>query len=192
MSTQPQGFLTPEEYLRIEHAAERKSEYVNGRVYAMAGASPRHVLVAGNVTGACWSRLRGGPCRIYTSDLRLCVDETGLYTYPDVVIVCGEPRIAESDPQSITNPVVIFEVLSPSSEAFDRGGKFAHYRSLATLKEYMIVAQDAVRVEKYARQPDDSWLFTEAAERGKSIWLDSVGCELPVEEIYSNVVFENS
>ena len=189
MSTQPQTFLTPEQYLELENQAERRSEYLNGEIFLMAGATPRHVRVTTNIVIAAGLRLRGGSCQVYSTDLRLCVNETGLYTYPDVLIVCGQPRFDGLDPNSLVNPTVIFEVLSPSTQDYDRGRKFTHYRSLSSLKEYVIVAQESVRVEKYARQPDGSWLFTETADPEAEIRLDSIDCELPLSEVYSNVSF---
>ena len=138
MAAQPQLRLTPEQYLEIERAAEFRSEFYNGRTYAMAGASPTHVLLVGNLTGELRSLLRNGPGLIYPNDLRVRVSPSGLYTYPDVVVVCGESVYADKRKDTLINPALIIEVLSPTTEAYDRGFKFTQYRTLESLKEYAL------------------------------------------------------
>lgn len=185
MSSQPTSFLTPEQYLEIENKADRKSEYCNGQMYAMAGASPRHVRLVTNIVYATEGRLRKRGCGAYAMDLRLRVRDTELYTYPDIMIVCGKPAISDTDPQAILNPIVIFEVISPSTEAWDRGEKFAHYRGIPSLREYLMVAQDRTRVEQYTRQADGiTWTFTDTSDLAGVVRLSSVDCDLPVSEIY--------
>jgi Uma2 family endonuclease len=146
--------LTEAEYLEIERTAEWKSEFFNGEMFAMAGATPEHVLIAGNVAAELRLQLRGRPCRVYPVDLRVKVSDTGLYTYPDVVVVCGEPRFDELRGDTLLNPTLIVEVLSSSTEAYDRGDKFAHYRRLDSLQEYVLVAQDRCRIERFLRQKE--------------------------------------
>ncbi len=185
MSTQAARFLTPEQYLENENKAQYKSEYVDGEVFAMAGASPRHARLITNIVFAAEGRLRDRGCTAYANDLRLRIAGSNLFTYPDVMIVCGDLVISDIDSHGMLNPTVIFEVLSPSTEAWDRGKKFAHYRNVPSLREYVLVSQDGVRVEHFARQADgQSWTFTEATDTSGALHLASVGCEIPVSEIY--------
>ena len=143
--------LTPAEYLAIERAADYKSEFFADEMFAMAGAAPAHVLITSNVTRELGTQLKGRSCRVYPSDLRVKVSETGLYTYPDVVIVCGEQQFDDEHRDTLLNPTLIVEVLSPSTEAYDRGEKFDHYSQLESLQEYVMIAQDRPRVERYVR-----------------------------------------
>ncbi|MGI9183164.1 MAG: Uma2 family endonuclease [Longimicrobiaceae bacterium] len=191
MSTVTQRRYTPEEYLALERTAEYKNEYVNGRIYAMTGASREHNLIAGNVFGELRTRLRGRACEVYMGDMRVRVSPTGLYTYPDVVALCGEPRFEDSHVDTLLNPTVIVEVLSPSTEAYDRGEKFAHYRRLETLSEYVLVAQDKMRVEHY-RRDGEHWVLTEISDPEGVLSLLAVGCEIPLPEICERVEFDGS
>ena len=161
-SAAQQAHYTPEEYLALERKASCKSEYVNGQIIAMTRASRIHNLIAGNFYRDASQQLRGRPCEAYISDMRVKVRHTGLYTYPDVVVVCGETRFEDVDNDTLLNPTVIVEVLSASTEAYDRGEKFAHYRRLESLQEYVLVAQDKVRMEHYAQQ-GAQWLLSEAS-----------------------------
>src|SRR5215467_426665 len=144
VSTQPKTFLTPEQYLEIERKAEYKSEYYNGEMFAIAGPSLAHVFLVDNLTWELRRQLQGGPCRTASNDLRVFIPATGLFTYPDVVILCGEPRVRDSYLDTLLNPTVLVEVLSPSTEAYDRGLKFEHYQSIDTLREYVLVSCDRV------------------------------------------------
>jgi Uma2 family endonuclease len=182
-----QTLLTPEEYLAFERAAEYKHEYVGGRVYAMTGASRAHNLIAHNTGRELGNQLRGRPCETYPSDMRVKVSETGLYTYPDIVVACGQPAFEDTHVDTLLNPTVIVEVLSPSTEAYDRGDKFAHYRRLASLRDYMLIAQDRVLVEHYARQ-DAQWVLTEFAGLDDAMPLASIGCVLRLRDIYERVM----
>jgi Uma2 family endonuclease len=187
MSSQPSTFLTPEEYLEIERRAERKSEYFQGEMFAMAGASLEHAEIIINLARELSQRLKGRPCHVYSTDVRLRVDPTGLYTYPDVMVICGDPQLADERRDTVVNPVLIVEVLSESTEAYDRGKKFEQYRTLPSLREYLLVAQDAPRIEQWIRQPDDNWLRAETKGRGASIQLASVDCVLPLAEVYDKI-----
>ena len=178
--------VTPQEYLALERRAEMRSEYVNGRVYAMTGASRKHNLIAGNVFAELRAQLRGRPCEAYTVNMRVKVADTGLYTYPDVVALCGEPLFEDARVDTLLNPAVIVVVLSESTERYDRGEKFAHYRRLASLREYVLVAQDQVRVEHYARQ-GEQWLLTEVAELDAGLALPSIECCLRLRDVYERV-----
>src|SRR5712692_7135469 len=152
MSAQPQPRLTPEQYLEIERAAEFRNEYYNGRMYAMSGGSHPHAIVIGNLAFALRSGLGKRPCLVTTSDLRVRVAPAGLYTYPDVVVVCGEPRYADNQIDTLLNPMLLIEMLSPSTEAYDRGFKSAQYRTIESLQEYALVSQAEPRVEVFRRQ----------------------------------------
>ncbi|MBI3958957.1 MAG: Uma2 family endonuclease [Chloroflexi bacterium] len=177
---------TPEEYLTAERTALTKSEYVNGQIYEMAGASREHNFIAGDVFGELRSQLRGRRCELYMSDMRVRVSPTGLYTYPDVVVVCGRPRFEDAHVDVLLNPTVIFEVLSSSTEAYDRGEKFAHYRYLESLQEYVLIAQERMRVEHFARM-GSQWLLTAYSNPDEILALPSIECAVPLSEIYARV-----
>ena len=186
MSLPNPSLLTPAEYLALEHKSETRSEYIAGRMYAMSGASRRHNLIALNLAGEIRQQLRGTPCEAYKTDMRVKVAPTGMYTYPDIVAVCGEPRFEDSEVDTLLNPTVLIEVLSPSTEAYDRGEKFAHYRRLDSLREYVLVAQDKVRIEHY-RRDGDQWIFSEVSSM---LDLPSIDCHVSVDAIYEKVTFE--
>jgi len=187
MSLQPGAYLTPKEYLALERGAEYKSEYLAGEIFAMAGTSERHNLIAGNVFAELHAQLRKRPCKVYVSDVRLKVNRTGLYTYPDVMVVCGETQFADDQQDMILNPTVIIEVLSESTEGYDRGKKFEHYRKLDSLSEYILIAQDRYHVERYVRQPDNQWLLAETDNVHDTLSLTSIACNLVLAEIYDKV-----
>jgi Uma2 family endonuclease len=188
MAVQVQQRYSPEEYLALERKADYKSEYLNGFIFAMAGASEEHNLICTNVAGELRARLKGRHCRTYANDMRVKVSETGLYTYPDVIVVCGERRLDDAQKDTLLNPTLIVEVLSESTEAYDRGDKFDHYRRLESLQEYVMIAQNKARVEDYVRQ-GDQWLLTSIGDPDGTVRLASVGCELPLREIYAQVEF---
>lgn len=182
---------TAEEYLALERKAEYKSEYVNGHIIAMSGASRQHNIIAANISREISTQLRGRPCESYISDMRVRVSETGLYTYPDVVAVCGDMRFADGQTDTLLNPTVIVEVLSSSTEAYDRGDKFAHYRRLESLQDYLLVSQETVRVEHYVRQ-GEKWLLSEASALTDTVHLASIQCALVLGDIYDKVQFHNT
>ncbi len=187
--TQPR--YTPEEYLALERKADYKSEYVNGQIIAMAGASRQHNLIAGNLYREVSQQVRGRPCEAYISDMRVKVGSTGLYTYAHVVVVCGDIRFEDASHDTLLNPVVIVEVLSASTEAYDRGEKFAHYRRLESLQEYLLVAQDKVRLEHYVRQ-GSQWVLSEVSDLNDTVHLAAIGCEVVLQEVYDKVQFVTS
>jgi Uma2 family endonuclease len=187
MSSLPKVRFTSEQYLALERQAEYKSEFLGGEIFAMAGASREHNLIAGNVFAALHAQLRGRPCETYASDMRVKVTASGLYTYPDVVVACGEPRFEDAHGDTLLNPTLVVEVLSTSTEAYDRGDKFADYRLLESLAEYVLIAQDRHRVERFTRQPDGQWLFSEARHLGGAISLGSIDCQLALDEVYDRV-----
>ena len=187
MSSQPKTFITPEEYLAIERKAEYKSEYFNGEMFAMSGASERHVNIVANLMYLLVGQLRGRSCKAYASDLRVRVSLTGLYTYPDVIVVCGQPQFADDQRDTLLNPTLIVEVLSESTKDYDRGGKFEHYRTLDSFSEYVLIAQDRCHVEHFVRQPDKRWLLAETNRLEDTIHLLSIDCDLALAEVYDKV-----
>ena len=187
MSTHPKAFLTPGEYLEIERQAEIRIEYYQGEMVAMADANEAHSTLADNLVVAFRLKLRGGPCRSYSRDMRVQVSATGLYTYPDLVVVCGERKFLDDNRDTLLNPTLIVEILSPTTEAYDRGKKFSLYRTLGSLQEYVLVSQDRVQVECFKRQSAGQWLLTAASRPDDAVCLDSVGCTLPLADIYEDV-----
>ncbi|HYO14829.1 MAG TPA: Uma2 family endonuclease [Thermoanaerobaculia bacterium] len=189
MEPQPRPYLTPEDYLAMERQAETKSEYLEGEMFAMTGGSFAHNAIIGNINGALWQQLRRKPCQICPNDQRVYLPATGLYTYPDVVVICGEPRLQDEHQDTLLNPTVIIEVLSPTTEAYDRGKKFEHYRSIESLVEYLLVSQSEPHVEQYLRQNDNRWLFSETTGLEATLALPSIQCELALAEVYEKIVF---
>jgi Uma2 family endonuclease len=192
VSTQPKRRITPEEYLELERTAERRSEYLDGEMFLMAGASLEHTQIVTNITIDLGLQLRGTPCQIFPIELRSKVNPAGLYTYPDISAVCGEPRFEDDVFDTLVNPILIIEVLSVSTESYDRGKKFAHYRSLASLQEYVLVSQWEYQIERYSRNADGAWLYTEAAGADASVELPSIQCRLSLSSVYDKVDFERA
>ncbi|HZS44713.1 MAG TPA: Uma2 family endonuclease [Blastocatellia bacterium] len=189
MATNPVKFYTPEEYLSLERSSEHKSEYLNGQIFAMGGASPQHILIITNVVTQLNIQLRNRPCTVYSTDLRVRVSPTGLYTYPDIVVACEELVFADDQNDTLVNPTLIIEVLSPSTKDYDRGEKFEHYRSLRSLKEYLLIAQDKCHVEQFIKQDNGLWLLSETNKTDDVIKLSSISCELSLTETYAKVKF---
>jgi Uma2 family endonuclease len=189
MASQPRALYTPDDYLALERDSETKHEFFAGEVYAMGGASRPHNIVVVNTAGELRAQLKNGPCQVYCNDMRVKVTPTGLYTYPDVLVVCEEPRFEDHHVDTLLNPKVIFEVLSDSTEAYDRGKKFEHYRRLRSLTDYVLIAQDRPLVEQFVRQPDEHWLLSSWSDLQDSFRIDSIGCELALAEIYDKVAF---
>ena len=187
MATQTKPYLTPEQYLEIERKAEFKSEYYQGEMFAMSGAREGHSLIVWNLSARLHEVFRQRPCRAYVADMRVCVSVTGLYTYPDVAVVCGEPQFLDDRRDTLLNPNLIVEVLSPSTEGYDRGRKFEHYRSVPSISEYLLVSSDRVSAELFRRQEGGTWLLTAAGRLEDSLELQSVGCRLLLAEIYEKV-----
>jgi Uma2 family endonuclease len=190
MATQALPFLTPEQYLEIERAAEFRSEYLNGEMFAMSGASVRHGDIVNNLAAIFRAQVRGR-CRYYTTDLRLLIPATGLFTYPDLVVMCGEILYSGDREDIVTNPVVVGEVLSKSTANYDRGGKFFHYRSIPSLKDYLIIAQDSARVEHHAKQSDGSWLLREYSSLDDVVRITSITVEIGLRALYEDVALGN-
>ncbi|MDQ3033479.1 MAG: Uma2 family endonuclease [Myxococcota bacterium] len=172
-----------DEYLAIEASSDAKHEYLNGEIVAMAGASPRHNVIASNVTGVLRNALERSPYRVLGSDQRVRIESTGAYVYPDVSVVCSEPRFGVDRPVSLLNPSLVIEVLSPSTEDHDRGAKLAHYRRLASIQEVLLIEPNERRAELYSRLENGTWLITDVV--AGAVELESVGAQLALDEIYS-------
>lgn len=190
MSAQPYPKMTPEEYREFERNSDQKHEYLDGEIYMMAGATPNHNLISSSVNFALYSQLRGKGCFLYSSDMRVKVEKTGLYTYPDMTIVCGKPEYEDTKPQTLLNPIMIIEILSPSTEKDDRGKKFQHYRNLQSLQEYVLISQNSYRIEKFAKRTNIEWLFSDTSDIDSVIELPSIDCTLRLSEVYAQVTLE--
>jgi Uma2 family endonuclease len=189
MSTHPKTLITPEQYLEIERKAEYKSEYLNGEMFAMAGGTDPHSLIAMNINSDLHHQTRNRQCWVYSSDMRVQVEATGLYTYPDGSAVCGERKFLDARRDTLLNPGFIVEVLSPSTEAYDRGRKFAHYKKINSLAEYLLVSSEEMQADLFCRAPDGSWTVVSAEKPEDVLELHSIGCRLVLADIYEKVEF---
>lgn len=187
MSSVVRSLLSPQEYLDRERRAETRSEYYRGEMFAMSGATWEHTLIKDNLAREAGNQLKAGPCRVATSDLRVKVNASGLYTYPDIVIVCGEPQFEDKVLDTLLNPSVLIEVLPDSTEKYDRGQKFVHYRQLPSLKEYVLVAQDRPQVERFVRQDDGTWVLSAFGDLAQTFSFGTIAVQVPLAEIYRGV-----
>ncbi|NJL29196.1 MAG: Uma2 family endonuclease [Thermoanaerobaculia bacterium] len=182
---QPKPRMTPAEYLALERQAETRSEFLDGEIFAMAGASARHVRVCAALTATLWNQLVDRPCDVLPTDMRVKIPATGLYTYPDVAVVCGEAEYDDAEHDTLLNPTLLIEVLSPPTADYDLGAKFGHYRTLPSLREVLYVAQSEVHVLHYRRQSDGTWLLSETRDPDAVVELPSIGAELRLAQVYS-------
>jgi Uma2 family endonuclease len=189
---QPKIRISPQEYLCRERASEFKSEFLDGEIFAMSGGTPRHSLIKANVICELCNRLKGHPCTAYDSDLRVKVEATGLYAYPDASVICGPLEYDDERSDTVLNPTLLVEVLSPSTEAFDRGKKLNHYRRIESLQEYLLISQDEPRIQRYLRNADNTWTLTDAADLAECLHLPSLGIELSLGEVYAKVDFSQA
>ena len=188
-----EAYYTPEEYITLERKAIPdaeivRSEYINGKIIGRSSSNLSHNLITGNIVAGLYTRLKNRSCFVFANEMRVSIPAANSYFYPDVGIVCEEPRFEDDVFDILLNPIVVVEVLSPSTEAYDRGDKFAHYRQLQSLQEYILVSQDKVRVDHYARDATQ-WILTDFQELEQHLPLTSIQCELPLQEIYENVPF---
>jgi Uma2 family endonuclease len=194
MNAQPQKKprMTPEKYLQFDHDSDIKYEYFDGDVFAMTGGSLNHNQISINIASQLKSTLRGSPCRPLASDMRVKVNEIDKYTYPDIVVVCGNIELEKvKGVETLLNPVVIIEILSDSTEAYDRGKKFTHYRLIPSLREYILVSQDYCNVEQFSRGDRGIWhILDPCMDMERSITIESIDCELLLSDIYELVDFE--
>lgn len=187
MSLQPRIQLTPEDYLTLERKSETKHEYFSGEIFSMAGASEKHNLIVANLIAEFRFQLKNRSCKVYPSDMRVKVSSHGLYTYPDVVVVCGKAQFEDKHQDTLLNPTLMIEVLSDSSEAYDRGKKFEYDRNLNSLSDYLLIAQDKPKVEHFVRQADNKWLFSAYGNLQDEVIMDSIQCKLLLADIYDKV-----
>src|SRR5947209_6143902 len=187
MATQLNTFVSPEEYLEVERKSDTKSEYYDGVVYAMTGARVNHIRIVTNQTRELSSQLRARRCDVLSNEMRVRLQDSRKFFYPDVTVVCGEPQFHDEREDIILNPLLVIEVLSKSTEAFDRGAKFQAYQTLDSLKEYLLVAQDRPIIEQYVRQSDSKWTYMAVAGIESSIVLPSVECTLNLSAVYDKV-----
>jgi Uma2 family endonuclease len=188
MTAVPVKRWTPEEYLEFERRSAEKHDLFDGEIYMMSGASRRHNLIAGNLYAALHTQLRARQCEAYINDMRVRIERRN-YVYPDVVVVCDPPHLEDDQLDTLLNPTLIGEVLSPTTEQYDRGRKSQAYRAVDSLREYVLVAQDRPYVERYVRQ-DAGWLLTEVTGLDATLTLDAIGCTLPLRDLYERVNFE--
>lgn len=189
MVAEPREYLTAEAYLELERQAEEKSEYIDGTLVAMVGASANHNLIQFNLIANLKPQLRRNGCLGFGSDMRVKSGTESIYSYPDLSIVCGKPAYGQDRSDTLLNPILLVEILSPSTERYDRGKKFAHYRRIPTLQEYVLVAQDQPLIEHYVRQPDGTWLWTAVEGLDETIALPTIDCTLPLAEVYDQIEF---
>ena len=190
MTPHPKPFISEAAYLAFELASTLKHEYFHGNIYAMTGGTEAHNLLAGNSHATLHAQLRRRPCKTYTSDQRIKVVATGLHTYPDVTVVCGQPQFIDRPRQTLINPTVIIEVLSPSTERYDRGMKFQNYRTIPSLQDYLLISQNDHHIEHYMRQENGEWLLRDATGLAAIIVIRSIDCTLKLEDVYEKVEFE--
>lgn len=182
-------FVSPEEYLRREREAEERHEYDNGRIYAMAGESPNHSRICVNTTRDVSTRLKGKTCEAFSSNMKVCVSAAGKFYYPDLSVVCGEAVYHDKEHDALLNPKVIIEVLSPSTEKYDRSVKFLSYQQIESLTDFLLISQDKSLVEHFERQTSGQWLYTAHRDLSANVSLPSIDCILPLTEIYDRVQF---
>jgi Uma2 family endonuclease len=193
MSTTETALVSLAEYLEMELHSETRHEYVNGRVYAMSpGASSVHYRICWNLMKAFSDQIGKRPCQVFTGDARIKVSPTGMYTYPDISALCGEARFENyKGVDTLLNPSVIIEVLSRTTEPYDRGAKFEHYRRVESLREYVLVSQNRMSVDGFARDGAE-WRLSELRDPQAVLRLASIGCAIPLDEIYRDVEFPNA
>jgi Uma2 family endonuclease len=185
----PNRRLSEQEYLEFERASDLKHEFFDGEIFAMAGGTRWHSLIATNFAGELHFALKDGPCMVFNSDLRVKMEATGLYTYPDVIVACEEQRFADSEMDTLLNPTLVVEVLSDSTEAYDRGKKFEHYRQIRSLKEYLLPSQSEPRIDQFVRQQNGEWVLREAVGLDAQLLLPSINVTIALSEIFAKVKF---
>ncbi|HEX6624362.1 MAG TPA: Uma2 family endonuclease [Pyrinomonadaceae bacterium] len=182
--------FTPEEYLSLERVSEIRHEYLDGFVYAMAGESPTHSIICFNLAGSLHFMLKGTPCRGYSPNMKVRTKAESLYSYPDLVVVCGEPVYHDKHGDVLVNPTVVFEVLSPSTEAYDRGEKSLRYRTeIESLRDFVLVAQDRPRAEHFSRRPDGAWSRNEVSGLDGVLPLASIDCRIRLADVYDRIAY---
>ncbi|CAK0779526.1 Uma2 domain-containing protein [Gammaproteobacteria bacterium] len=190
MFTKQKILITPEQYINQERASHFKSEYLNGEIYAMAGSSREHNQIASNIVIELGGKLRNSPCSIYFSDMKVKIAAIKKYTYPDIIISCDQQLFEDNDNDILLNPIVIIEILSDSTEAYDRGLKFFHYRLIDSFKEYILVSQKFCQVEHFLRQENNQWIYSAFHTMTDNLMIHSFNCILSLQEIYRRVALQ--
>jgi len=190
MIPKKKAFITPKEYLEIERKAEFKSEYFNGEMFALAGAGKTHNKISSNLIINIGVHLKNKTCLIYGSDMKVKISSSGLYAYPDISVVCGDEKFEDDESDILLNPKLVIEILSESTESYDRGKKFEHYRTLESLQEYVLVSQEKPKVEQFLKQQDGKWLYSEVNGIDSRAQFTSIECEIDLKEIYHKVEFK--
>lgn len=183
--------ITPEEYLQVERQSETKHEYFDGEIFAMAGASRKHCKISANLIYSFMGRFKGTSCNVYSNDFRVKIKKTGLYTYPDVIITCGKEILEDQVKDTLLNPLILIEILSPSTESYDRGKKFSHYRQIESLQNYVLVSQDEPHIELFERQINHQWILSEKVGLENSIEIPAINYLLPLVEVYDKIDFND-
>jgi len=189
MATQPRPYLTPRQYLELDRAAEHGSEYFDGEMFPMMAVSLVHDQIFSNVYQSLGSQLQGQPCRRAGSNLRVKCGPDGPYFYPDILVFCGAPILEDSNEETLLDMTAVIEILSPSTERYDRTFKFEHYRKLPSLRHYLLIAQNEVKIEHRRRQPDSSWTVVTSSDPLAVVELSAIGCALTISDIYEDVHF---
>lgn len=189
MQKQAKKHYTPEEYLALEETAEERSEYYRGEIFAMGGGTANHNRIAGNTYSSLNSALKDKKCEAFISDMRVWIKTHELFTYPDIFVVCGKPEFYEGRKDTVLNPLVIFEVLSNSTKNYDRGEKFLFYRSIPTLKEYILIDQYQIHIEHFSKQESRKWVLADYNDLNGALSLPEIGFQISVKEIYDKVEF---
>ncbi|ETW93075.1 Uma2 family endonuclease [Candidatus Entotheonella palauensis] len=193
MAMNPQHSMSPADYLAFERAqTDVRHKYLNGEILAMSGASLAHNIIVSNLVISLGMQMRGRSCNVFASDMRVKIPATGLYTYPDITALCGEPELEDDVADTLLNPQVIVEVLPPSTEAYDRGAKFAHYQSIESLQAYVLVAQDQPRLEIFLRREHGDWLYSVVNGPETTVRLETIDCELTLSDVYEGVRFAST
>jgi Uma2 family endonuclease len=187
MLLQGKNKISPEEYLTSERESEIRNEYFDGEIFAMAGASREHNQISSNIVRVLGNQLLEKPCSVFSSDMKINIREVGKYTYPDIVVVCEKEEFEDGNNDVLLNPIVIIEILSDSTEAYDRGENFAHYQLLTSFVEYILISQYFYRVEKFTRRDDETWIYSKYQTAEHIVSIEAVNCEIPVSEIYRKV-----
>ena len=188
----PRPTMSEQDYLTFERESELKHEFIDGEVYAMTGASESHNLISGNLMLVLKLALRGRPCKVYPADMRVKIETLGMFTYPDLSVVCGEAKFADDVFDSLINPTALIEILSPSTAAYDRGLKFQSYREIPSLKEYVLVEQDKPRIERFMLNEKGNWELTDAHGLNAFLHLPSIDCTLTLSDVYEQVTFDDN
>lgn len=192
MSALPKKHWTTQEYLAFESESLERHDFVSGEIYSMTGASENHNLIIANIIITVGLQFRKRPCKLYPSDMLIEITRTGDYHYPDISAVCGKAEIKYDKRQILLNPTLIIEVLSPSTEVYDRSKKFQNYQTLPSLQEYLLIAQDEPRLEHYLRQDNNQWLYTRMTGLESQLELPSIGCTLALADVYDKITFGES